>query len=265
MKALVPYMAFAKKSFLGRSAYRFDHLIGILNSILKIFIFWGIYSALYGDNAQIDGITPLMVNTNFLLTAGLGAVFHIDGYFLPSRINDGTVSNELLRPVSFRGRMLSENMGNALFNLIFHFFPVAVISAFTIGISPPAGIKALPLFIVSAFLGYGVLWSISFAVQTSAFWIVNVWSLNTIKDVFINVLSGSMIPLWFMPDWMNGVLRFTPFSSIYFTPVQIYLGELEINEIFQRCLIQLLWIVILFSLGNLLWVMGRKKLVVQGG
>ena len=37
-----PYLAFAKKSFLARSAYRFNHFMGILNTCLQIFIFWEI-------------------------------------------------------------------------------------------------------------------------------------------------------------------------------------------------------------------------------
>ena len=99
----------------------------------------------------------------------------------------------------------------------------------------------------------------------SAFWFVNVWSITTIKNVFINVLSGSMIPLWFMPGWMSGVLRFTPFSSIYFTPVQIYLGQLNNWEIAEKCAVQLVWIVLIYLVGDMLWRKGQRKLVVQGG
>ena len=121
------------------------------------------------------------------------------------------------------------------------------------------------LFFISAMLGYGVLWTISFAVQMTSFWLVNIWSLTTIKTVFINVLSGSMIPLWFMPDWMSGVLKVTPFSSIYFTPVQIYLGQLSFREIWFQCMVQAVWIVVIYLVGNLLWIRGQRKLVVQGG
>ena len=99
----------------------------------------------------------------------------------------------------------------------------------------------------------------------TAFWLVNIWSLTTIKTVFINVLSGSMIPLWFMPEWMSGVLKLTPFSSIYFTPVQIYLGQLSVREILFQCMIQVVWIAVIYLIGNMLWMKGQRKLVVQGG
>lgn len=262
---LSPYMAYAKKSFLGRSAYRFDHLMSILSTCLQIFIFWGIYRALYGANNEIDGITMSMVTTNFVLSMGLSAVFCPDDYFLPNKIHDGSISTELLRPMSFKGRMIAENAGNALFNLIFRFLPALAIAVCSIGISAPAGAGRFVCFLLSAVLGYGVLWTISFTVQMTAFWLVNIWSLLTIKNVFVNVLSGSMIPLWFMPEWMSGIMTFTPFSSIYFTPVQIYLGQLSYREIGLRCGIQCLWILLIYLVGDFLWKKGQKKLVVQGG
>ncbi len=260
-----PYLAFAKKSFLARSAYRFDHFMGILDTLLKIFIFWEIYKSLYGSRVEVDGITMSMVTTSFVLSIGLGAVFYVDDFYIPRKIGDGSIANELLRPVSVQGRMLGENLGNALFRLLFHFVPALLVAILVVGMERPSSAVGLLLFFISVLLGYGVLWSISFAIQMTSFWIINIWSVTTIKNVFINVLSGSMIPLWFMPDWMSGILKYTPFASIYFTPVQIYLGQLSYGEIAYQCMIQLVWIGIVYAIGHFLWIKGQRKLVVQGG
>ena len=265
MTKLYPYLAFAKKSFLGLSAYRFNHFMGILNTILRIFIFWEIYRALYGGRTEVDGITITMIATNFVLSLGLDSVFYVNDFYLPDRIQNGSIATELLLPVSFHGRMLADNLGHALFQLLFHFVPAVTVSVLFIGIAAPASFPMLMLFLLSALLGYGVLWTISFVAQMFSFWLINIWSIMTIKHVFINVLSGSMIPLWFMPDWMKGVIRFTPFSSIYFTPLQIYLGQLSLSEILQGFLTQSFWIIFLFAIGMFLWKKGQKKLVVQGG
>lgn len=259
------YFAYAKKSFLAGSAYRFDHFMGIVNTLLRVFIYWEIYRTLYGGRAEVDGISMMMVTTNFVLSICMDAVFRVDDFFIPNKIWDGTIANELLRPIHMQGRMVAENLGNALFELIFHFAPALFVSVLFVGVMRPAGSVMFLLFVMSAFLGYGVLWTISFATQMLSFWLLNIWSIVTIKNVFINVLSGSMIPLWFMPEWMNGVIRFTPFSSIYFTPVQIYMGRLTYHEILAQCLIQVFWIVMVYAFGNFLWIKGQKKLVVQGG
>lgn len=260
-----PYLAFAKKSFLQKSAYRLNHWLGILNTIIRLFIYVEIYRALYGSNEAIDGITMTMVTTNFILSLGMESFFVVDDFYLSYRINSGSIANELLLPVSFHGRMLATNLGTALFKLIFHFIPAFIVAVIFIGMSLPAGIGNFCLFLLSMLLGYGVLWSISFMFQMFSFWLINVWAIMTIKNVFINVLSGSMIPLWFMPDWMQGVINFTPFASIYFTPVQIYLGNLTGTEIVIGFVKQIVWIAILLLIGNILWLKGQKKIVVQGG
>jgi len=218
-----------------------------------------------GQRTEVDGITMAMVTTNFILSLGLREAFYTDDGYLSRKIRDGSIATELLHPISFKGRMLAENLGNALFNLIFRFAPAVLISVCIVVIQPPADAESVALFMVSAVLGYGVLWAISFACQMTAFWLMNTWSLFTVKNVFVGILSGSMIPLWFMPEWMGGVLKATPFSSIYFTPVQIYLGQLSLKEIGARCAVQLLWAARIFLLGDFLWRRGQKKLVVQGG
>ena len=106
---LSPYLAFAKKSFLSRSAYRFDHFMGILNTLLRIFIFWGIYLALYNGKSEVDGVTMTMVTTNFILSMGLSTVFCVNDFYLPNRIQNGSIANEMLLPVSIHGRMLADS------------------------------------------------------------------------------------------------------------------------------------------------------------
>lgn len=260
-----PYIAYGKKCFLNRSAYRFDNIISIVSTCMQFVVFWEIYKALYGVNTEIDGITMSMVTTNFILSMGLEAVFTPDDYFLPNKIWDGSIATEFLRPISFKGRMIAENAGGAVFNLLFRFIPVLLLALFTVGMMPPASPDMLILFILSAVLGFGVLWTISFAVQMTAFWLINIWSLITMKNVLIKIFSGAMIPLWFMPDGIKAALNFMPFSSIYFTPVQIYLGQLSYGEIAFKCGVQIVWIVLIYLLGNILWKKGQRKLIVQGG
>ena len=87
----------------------------------------------------------------------------------------------------------------------------------------------------------------------------------TIKNVLVNILAGAYIPMWFMPDWLRNVIRWTPFDAIYFTPVQLYLGELAGIEIVFHFARQICWIIVLGAVGEYFWRSGLKKLVVQGG
>lgn len=259
------YLEFALKKFQNRLAYRLDFFMGTINTIMTIVVFCCIYKALYHGAAQIDGITFKMVVTNFVISLGLSNAFDYDEMFLQNKLRDGSITNEFLKPVNFKLRMLSENIGEGIFKIIFNFVPALIFSIVFIGFCKPEGLLNIMLMIISIILGYLVLWEISFIVQTWCFWLFSVWGIVTIKNAIINILSGAMLPIWFMPSVLRSIIAYTPFESIYFTPVRIYLGELAGKEILYGMTVQILWIVILYLAGNLFWKNGIRKLVVQGG
>ena len=217
------------------------------------------------DGRKEMRMTYKMVATNFVIALGLSQAFTFNEMFMQDKIKDGSITNEFLKPVSFKLRMLSENIGEGLFKVVFHFFPALILTCLYTDICMPKSFANLVLMLLSMMLGYLVLWLISFIVQTWSFWLFSVWGIVTIKNVFINILSGSLLPLWFMPGPLKTIISCTPFESIYFTPVRIYLGQLSGMDIFKAMMIQCGWILVLYLAGNIFWKQGVKKLVVQGG
>ena len=259
------YLSFAVIKFRSKMAYRFDYVLGILDTLLAFVVYWSIYKALYAGAGEVDGVTFSMVTTSFLISLGLSAAFHKNEMFLQDKIKQGTIANELLKPVNFKLRMLFEDMGEGAFHVVFNFLPTVIIACFFAPIQAPSGARDVLLCLVSVILGYVVLWEISFIVQSWSFTLFSVWGLITIKNVMVNILAGAYIPMWFMPDWLRSAIRFTPFDSIYFTPVQLYLGELGGKEIVFHFARQLFWITALWAVGEYFWRSGIKKLVIQGG
>ncbi|MDE7430526.1 MAG: ABC-2 family transporter protein [Lachnospiraceae bacterium] len=259
------YAEFALKKFQDRMAYRLDVFMGIINTIISIVVYCCIYRALYAGAGNVDGITFQMVATNFVISLGLSLAFDFDEMFLQYKVHDGSIANEFLKPVNFKLRMLAENVGNGIFKLVFNFIPALIFGIVFIDLCAPKSVGSLVAMVFSVMLGYLVLWLISFIVQTWCFWLFSVWGIITIKNVFVNILSGSMLPIWFMPSVLRKIVSFTPFESIYFTPVRIYLGELTGADILYSMAVQVFWIILLSVIGNQFWKRGVKKLVVQGG
>ena len=259
------YVEFAVKKFQDKLAYRLDFFMGIVNTAITIAVYLYIYKALYWDASQVDGISYRMVATNFVITLGLSNAFDYDEMFLEHKIHDGSITGEFLKPVSFLFRLLAENIGEGIFKIIFHFIPALLFTMLYTKLCPPKSPLSLIIMFTSIVLGYLILWLISFIIQTWSFWLFSVWGILTIKNVFVNILAGTLLPLWFMPEALRKIISFTPFESIYFTPVRIYLGELSGAEIFSGIAVQIIWIAVLGIIANLFWKQGVKKLVVQGG
>ncbi len=259
------YVEFSLKKFQNKMAYRLEFFMGILNTVITIVVYLCIYKALYGDMQEVDGITFSMVATHFVISLGLSSAFEYNEMFLQDKVHDGSITNEFLKPVNFIFRLLAENVGEGLFKVAFNFLPAVMITMLYVKLCPPSSVLNFMAMLISVILGYLILWLISFIVQTWSFWLFSVWGIMTIKNVIVKILSGSLLPLWFMPEIVRKIVAFTPFESIYFTPIQIYLGEINGVELLKKILIQMVWIGILWIIANLFWKKGTKKLVVQGG
>lgn len=262
MKLLKAYFI---QGFKNNTVYKINYIMGLIGAFVKLFITVAIWKALYSGNDSIDGISFDMLTTNFIIAIGLESVFSFNDFAVQSKVNDGSIAMEFIKPVDYRINLLATEIGNILFRLITNFIPIFVLATILLGIKRPASATCLILFMISIVLGFVILWAISFIVKMTTFWILNVWSVSVLKGVLISAFSGVALPIWFLPENVIRILKYTPFQSIYFYPIQIYLGNIGYDDVAKIYFNQLIWIVILFVWGNTMWLKGRKRLIVQGG
>ncbi len=259
------YLAYFKLAFKQNTIYHIEWFVGIVNTCLQIFISVTLWKTLYGNRDAVDGIDFSVIVTNFIIAQGLNNAFSINDYALQEKLRDGSIANEFLKPLDYRKILLANNLGDVVFKLVSNFLPSLIITSLVLGILPPTGCMEMVLFLFSIVLGFAVLWSISLIIQMLAFWIMNIWSVSTIKNVLISVLAGAALPLWFMPVSVLRIIEFTPFETVYYIPLKIYLGQLSIQDSLLNIGKQVIWIVILYTLSVVLWYCGKRKIVIQGG
>lgn len=259
------YLEFAKKSFQNNIVYRMDYLAGVLNAIVMIFVNISIWKAIYEEEEALDGVQFKIVATYIVLSFLMQVVYMMDEYFIEGKVRSGLISSDLLKPINFNLYIFSYNLGTTCFRLLMQLAPALVLSIFLFNLLPPFSTAMFFYFFVSAVLGYLVLYNLNYIVWMSSFWFYWTFSLVTIKDAAVMIFSGALIPLWFMPQWLIDFIKLTPFDSIFYTPIRVYLGMLPQNEILESMARQGVWVIILFALGRLLWKAAAKKLVVQGG
>ena len=261
------YLFFLKRAFKNNTIYRFDYILSLLNICLQIFIACEIWKALYASNNDTGTVSLGVVVTSFIVNLGLSNVYSIDDLAVQKKIWDGTITCELLKPINYRVYLLADTIGTVLFRLIFNLLPctIMMITIYQRNFIVCTDISSILVFIISVILGFLVLWEISSIVQMLCFWFVNVWSISTIKNVFVNILAGTLLPVWYLPASVRHVIGYTPFSAIYITPIKIYLQQIDCADQVDALIMQVIWIAILAAIGNLLWSLGKKKIVIQGG
>ncbi len=259
------YLELAKKSFQNNIVYRADYFASLINAIVLIFVNIAIWKAINEEEGALGGLQLNILITYIVISFLMQTVYQMDEYFIEGKVRTGLISTDLLKPFYFRLFVFSYNVGSMVFKFIMQFIPAMLLSVFLFRLLPPFNTQMLLYFILSAILGYLVLYNINFIVWISSFWFYWTFSLVTIKDAAVMILSGALIPIWFMPTWLIDFIELTPFNAIFYTPILIYLGMMPEDEIFMSIVKQILWIIALFGIGHILWKRATKKLVVQGG
>ncbi|HEY0828009.1 MAG TPA: ABC-2 family transporter protein [Bacilli bacterium] len=259
------YLEFAKKSFQNNMVYRMDYFAGVINAIVMIFVNISIWKAIYEEEEILEGVQFKILATYIVLSFLMQIVYMMDEYFIEAKVRSGLISSDLLKPIYFRLYVFSYHAGTMIFKLVMQFAPAIILSIFLFKLLPPFSTVMMVCFLLSAALGYLVLYNLNFIVWISSFWFYWTFSLVTIKDAAVMIFSGALIPLWFMPQGLVNFIKLTPFDSIFYTPIRIYLGMVPADEMVSSIIRQVVWVIVLFGIGQVLWKLGTKKLVVQGG
>jgi ABC-2 type transport system permease protein len=188
-------------------------------------------------------------------------------------VRSGSVAYERLRPVDTYAwwyvRLLAATMAGVLPRAALMILLAGVILPLSglgqWGLAPPPTLAAAALFGAS-FVGMVLL----SAAMRSLINIITVAAMNdrganTLAAPFVNVFSGMVVPLAFVPAWAQGFLRAQPFAGLVDIPFSIYFGGLKGGEALIAIALQFGWTAALI-LGGRAWL-GRvmTRLQVQGG
>jgi len=245
--------------------YRGNIFAGCLTGLLMLAARYALWSALFATgNAQDATLTETMTFfvINDILMIWLVSWF---GDTIGSDIQSGDIAQRLIRPYPYHLQLLAAHHADAITATITRALPMFIVALIFIGLMPPVSGSAL-IFFISAFILGGIIYLlIDLIISYTAFWLTDFWYLSWFKNALFMLFGGTMLHLWFYPDWLRAICEVLPFQYSVFMPIAIYLGRIDISNIGFVLGIQLFWIVVLFICERALWRLAQHKLVVQGG
>lgn len=81
----------------------------------------------------------------------------------------------------------------------------------------------------------------------------------------VEFLSGSIIPLPFIPQPYRSIIELLPFASMQNVPFRVYSGDLAGSGLVKAAALQIFWILMLNVIGVALYKKAERRVVVQGG
>ena len=184
--------------------------------------------------------------------------------WINGQIQSGDVANQLIRPIDYKFMIFARHIGTSMARFVIYTIPLMIL----ICIFYDGELfckKQLACGILSIILAYMIQFLYSLIIGLMAFWLIVTWPLNMLLAAIYKLLSGSWIPAAMFPGLLTKINMFLPFRAIYAIPVTIITTQMSSKSICENISVQLVWVAVLLLVSEAVWIVGKKKLVVQGG
>lgn len=260
------YWRLLAAGFAQQSAYRLAALGGLLANatfgLLKVTILGATVTAAGGTVAGYDADA---IGAYVWLSQGLlGSVNLYGRSVVATRIKDGDVVVDLLRPLDLQASSVTTEVGAALFNLLLRGLPSVAIGLLA-GMVLPTTPAPYALGVVSVLLAVVLSFATVYIVATSGFWLVEARGLQILYLVGSGFFAGLFVPISLFPAWLLTLAQATPFPSMLMYPVDILSGRTQGTAALLLVAAQVGWLTVVLVAGHLLTRAGRRRLEVQGG
>ena len=260
------YLYVVKTQIIKCMAYEFNVYGNIVMQTIIMITSAYFWKALYQGRDMVGDVDVDAMLTYVILSSLLSVLLITNvERRIETSVEKGTVATDLMKPISVFGVYFAEDIGSIIALVFQNMLPILIIGSLMIKVPVMADIHDLPLFLLSVAESFLINWLIAALFGMIAFSAVNIDALIQVKKHLLRLLSGSIIPIWFFPSGVSGILESLPFVYIYQLPLSIYIGRGDRAQQLRQMQIQSLWLVIL--LGVFCYAKNRvtRKVMVQGG
>jgi ABC-2 type transport system permease protein len=248
-----------------RADFAFSNLVRFLPIVTQIFL----WSAIFQDDAAktMKGYSFPQMVSYYLLVMMARAFSSMPGLStgIAGSIADGSVRKYLIQPVDMLDHLFWHRVAHKLVYYVIAAGPFAIVFWLCRDYLP--GWPAWPVtaaFVASLIMSFAIGFLIEALIGLVAFWFLEVSSLIFIYMMLSYFLSGHMIPLELLNQWIPFV-DLLPFRFLAYTPAAIMLGKIPADQLPKELLIQGIWIVVLFYLNRLAFHRGVRRYSSFGG
>jgi viologen exporter family transport system permease protein len=246
--------------------YRTANYFYMLGMIAEPVIYIVVWTTISDQNGgSVQGLTPGYFAAYYIvwtLVRNMNIVFGAP--FWEWRIREGQLTSDLLRPVHPLHRDIAYFAGWKVVVIVL-WIPLAVglSLVFHPTLSPnPQQIVAFAFAIWGAYLLRTMFQE---SLGMLCFWTTRGAAIFDLWMTTELLLSGRLVPLPLMPDWVQEISRYLPFQWAFYFPIQCLVGDYSTVELVRGLGAQLLWILIGLAIFRVAWKHAIKRYSAVGG
>ncbi len=265
-ESLLGYLTYLNRALKANFAYKASTFLGLFTSGLAYGTSVLIWSHVYGQKGVSIAMSRRAMFAYLALAFCLNYALSINiDQRVGQRIRLGLIATDLLKPLDFQLSQAMQALSDCLFNSFVGLTILAWVFYFLGGQILPKSPEALGLFIISLFLAFLVQYSIVFLFVQGAFYTYSGYGIFASRLALHQTFSGFSAPLTLYPPVLLSVGRWLPFQHVIYTPISIYLGNVEGAAALRLLGEQALWGLGLYGLGYFTMRKALGQLEIQGG
>lgn len=260
------YLEAARMSYRRYRTYGAATLAGLATNAFFGLLRSYVFIAFYGERGVTEGYSLDNALTYVWLTQGMIMPLFLWGWTeIADTIRTGAIASDLSKPFDYFGYWLSRDLGRATYHILFRWLPTLALGLLLFRVDLPPGPTHWFAFALSFLLAIVLSFCLRFMINVIGFWTTDVRGIMGMVLLFVNFLTGFLVPLEFFPPAVRAIVVELPFAGIISIPNRLFLGQAQGIEIAFLLARQLFWVAVFVGAAQLLLRAATRKLVVQGG
>lgn len=262
--SLSKYYEVAKIHVLEKVSYSWNQVFFGLIIGIVLFVFVHIWQAIYAGKPTIEGFSIAqmiwyLAFAEIIIFSGGGQGIERIG----EDVKSGVIASSLTKPLNFVGKEFAVSLANFAYTFLISGLIAFAVAYLLVG-PIPFYFASIPLLVLTL-IGAALLnFTIVIFFGLFAFWFEDVSSIYFIYQKFLFILGGMFVPLDVYPVWIQGFVKYLPFSFIMYMPAKLFV-HFEWNSFLTAIIGQVGWILVAALLLALIYNKGIKKVNINGG
>ena len=254
-----------KMEFRQYNIYKSNFWLFTLNRIVEIVVYIFVWQAIYNQTGDAGGYTISQMITYYILVFTLVslATWGINEDMAHS-IRNGKINKELLNPLTYFQYYFGMNLGELAFALVVGIATFIICNIFW-SISFPVSITNFMLFIIVILLGIPITFFLQMIAGTVGFYSNSIWGMQILRKAIISIFSGIIAPITLFPGWFQTLANILPFQELIYTPINIWLGQISVAEVWPIIIKQITWGIVLYIVAKIFFNHAIRKVTINGG
>jgi ABC-2 type transport system permease protein len=260
------YKRFWQVNWAEHWQYRANLMMYVLYGLVSPVVYLAVWTSIARTNGSVSGLTANDFVTYYLTLLVVDQIIaDISQYYLADKIQDGTLSNDLIRPIH---PVLTQTLIATTAQKALSFVALAPVWVILVLLFRPdysaVTLTSFLMTLPTVLLGSAIAFLLGVSVVCVAFWTTRVNAIIELYDALIVLFSGAFVPLQLMPPAIQAVARYLPFQLFRYAPIETLLNKLSPADLARNYVLSAIWLALALFIFTRVWRAGVKRFSAVG-